>query len=344
MVGLWPRPQLDSKNGLGLPMNLLMKTANMSRSEPMAPMSANRRRSHVRTVGRTVAISVVVSELITVVLMRLLLGEILPEGLIIALVCSAPISAWIADRQLRMSYVISHQRDQLSRLNDELESRNADLDAFASTVAHDLKNPLATIIGMADVLLDDPKISCRAESKEFAAAILQSGEHAAEIIEGLLLLHGLQHETRVLEPVDTNATIDAALKTMTQTIEDSDAVVRRSGTMLSVRGYGPWLTQVWINLIGNAIKYGGSPPTVEVAARATRDGMVRFEVKDNGRGIEADDQDRIFREFERVESNEEGHGLGLAIVDRVVTRLDGTTGIDDAEGGGSVFWFTVPAA
>jgi len=126
--------------------------------------------------------------------------------------------------------------------------------------------------------------------------------------------------------------------------EDSDAVVRRSGTMLSVRGYGPWLTQVWINLIGNAIKYGGSPPTVEVAARATRDGMVRFEVKDNGRGIEADDQDRIFREFERVESNEEGHGLGLAIVDRVVTRLDGTTGIDDAEGGGSVFWFTVPAA
>jgi signal transduction histidine kinase len=233
----------------------------------------------------------------------------------------------------------------MAELNAELEARNHDLDAFARAVAHDLKNPLATIIGMADVLRDDPHIASAEETRDFVQAILQSGERAAEIIDGLLLLHGIQHETPVLELVDTGDAVDSALETMTQAIAENDAVVTRSGAFLPVRAHGPWLTQVWINLIGNAIKYGGSPPTVDLAAKATSNGMVRFEVKDNGGGIPPDDQDRIFREFERGGStNVEGHGLGLAIVDRVVSRLDGDTGVDDGEEGGSVFWFTVPAA
>lgn len=322
-----------------------MTNSTLSRPEPSANIAAVNRRLHVRAVARIVVISVGVSELITLVLLQMLLGEILVEGLVIALLCSAPISAWIADRQLRMRAVIIHQRDQMRELNAELESRNGDLDAFARTVAHDLKNPLTTIVGMADVLLDDPRVASSEETKDCVRSILESGERSAEIIDGLLLLHGIQHEAQVLELVDTDTTVDTALETMTRAIEENNAVVTRSGSMLPVVGYGPWLTQVWINLIGNAIKYGGSPPTVDLAARATPNGMVRFEVRDNGVGIASVDHARVFREFERGSSTGvEGHGLGLAIVNRVVSRLDGDTGIDDADDGGSVFWFTVPAA
>ncbi len=73
--------------------------------------------------------------------------------------------------------------------------------------------------------------------------------------------------------------------------------------------------------------------------------MVRFEVRDNGPGVAPRDRDRIFSEFERGETTEvEGHGLGLAIVNRVVGRLGGEIGMDEAADGGSIFWFTVPAA
>ena len=322
-----------------------MTNPMLSRPEPPANLPALNRRAHVQAVARIVGISVIVSELITLILLQVLLGEILFEGLIIALVCSAPISAWIADRQLRMQAVIVHQRDQVRELNTELEARNGDLDAFARTVAHDLKNPLTTIVGMADLLLDDPGVASSEATQDYVRSILESGERSAEIIDGLLLLHGIQNETQALELVDTDTAVDTALETMSRTIEESHAVVTRPGSMLPVVGYAPWLIQVWINLIGNAIKYGGSPPTVDLAAQATSDGMVRFEVRDNGAGIAPVDHARVFREFERGPSTSvEGHGLGLAIVTRVVSRLDGDTGIDDADDGGSVFWFTVPAA
>lgn len=273
------------------------------------------------------------------------MGEVLLEGLVIALICSGPISAWIADRQLRMRHMISEQHDRLAELNLELNARNNDLDAFARAVAHDLKGPLTTIIGTADLLAGDRRFATDGETVEFIRSIIQSGERAVETIDGLLLLHGVKHEMPELAPVDTAATVDSALETVTGTIAERQAVVRRSGVFPPVRAYGPWLTQVWINLIGNAIKYGGSPPTVDLAAQSTSDGMVRFVVKDNGAGVDPADQERIFREFERSASSDaEGHGLGLAIVDRVVSRLNGETGIENAEDGGSIFWFTIPAA
>lgn len=311
----------------------------------MAALSAPQRRARLLTVARISLVSVIVSELITFVLLIILLGEILVEGLLIALICSAPISAWIADRQIRLRHIISLQHDRLSELNRALEERNAELDAFARAVAHDLKNPLAVVVGMADVVLAEPGIAADDRASEYIRSIHRSGERATEIIDGLLLLHGIRHERPELEAIDTEAAIDTAVATLGAAITDRRCVVNRSGEFPPVRAYRPWLVQVWVNLIANAIKYGGSPPTVELAARHAHGDVVRFEVKDNGGGVAEEDRDRIFREFERAGASDvEGHGLGLAIVSRIIDRLGGETGVAHAIDGGSVFWFTVPAA
>ncbi|MCP4960665.1 MAG: HAMP domain-containing histidine kinase, partial [Actinomycetia bacterium] len=243
----------------------------------------------------------VVSEIITIALTRILLGEILEEGMLIALICAAPISALLADRQLRMRYLIENQRDQLSVLNGELSARNSDLDAFARTVAHDLKNPLTTIIGMTDLLASDPDPAQTEQTSEFLAAIAQSGDLAIEIIDGLLLLHGIQNESQELVAVDTRETVTSALETLASDIERNAAVVSKSGPLLPVKAHAPWLAQVWINLISNALKYGGSPRAVDLVSQAMPDSMVRFEVTDNGDGIAPEDRERIFTEFERAD-------------------------------------------
>jgi signal transduction histidine kinase len=290
-------------------------------------------------------VSIAISELITIALTRMLLGEVLEEGMLIALVCSGPLAAWIADRQIRMRQIIARQRDQMSDLNVELNTRNADLDAFARAVAHDLRNPLTTIVGMADILAAESSLAADEHAMTCIQSIQQAGDRASELIDGLLLLHGVQNDSREPTPVDTDTTVAAALETMDSLIVGNGAVVTRGEHFPRVRAHGPWLTQVWVNLIGNAIKYGGSPPAVDLVARDLPGNMVRFEVRDNGTGIPPEDSERIFGEFERgARTDVEGHGLGLAIVNRIIDRLGGETGVERAAGGGAVFWFTAPAA
>lgn len=315
------------------------------RPNAMAASFAPQRRGHAVTVARIVAVSVLVSELITIVLTKVLLGEVLEEGMLIALICAAPISTWIADRQLRMRHVISEQHDQLSALNVELNARNDDLDSFARAVAHDLRTPLASIIGLAEVLASDPRLDRDRDIAASIRSILESGDNAAQIIDGLLLLHGIQHDVRDLAPVDAATTFDTALALLGDEITIRGATVTRSIAAPLVLAHGPWLVQVWTNLIGNAIKYGGSPPEVNVASYTAELGMIRFEIVDNGSGIPPEDRNRLFHEFERGKDTEvDGHGLGLAIVSKVVARLGGSVGAESTPDGGGLFWFTVPAA
>ena len=295
-------------------------------------------------VLRITVVAIVVSELITFVLIRILLDQILVEGQIIAFVCAAPISAWISDRQLRMRRIISRQRDHLAELNVELGMRNAELDAFSRGVAHDLKNPLTTVIGLTQVLSDDPSVRA-ADRENILPSVLQSGEQAVEIINGLLLLHGLRNEDPDLGPVASDEVVHDVLRTLAKPISDTRATVIQSGAFPPVEGYGPWLQQIWENLINNALKYGGSPPTVHLSSRRLADGNIRFEVRDHGAGIAVQDRERIFDEFERSGTTEaDGHGLGLAIVRRIVSRLGGDVGLENPPGGGALFWFVLPAA
>ena len=110
-------------------------------------------------------------------------------------------------------------------------------------------------------------------------------------------------------------------------------------------GYAPWVEEIWVNYLSNGLKYGGSPPYLELGAALQPDGFVKFWVTDNGNGIPLEDQARLFAEFVRLEvARVEGHGLGLSIVRRITDKLGGTVGMDSQLGEGSTFYFTLPAS
>jgi signal transduction histidine kinase len=111
-------------------------------------------------------------------------------------------------------------------------------------------------------------------------------------------------------------------------------------------GYGPWIEEVFANLISNAVKYIGKDNEAPcITIRGMRDGdMVRYEVEDNGLGIKPEDQARLFDMFSRFHKGEEaGFGLGMSIIQRIVTKLKGTMGVQSEPGVGSTFWFALPA-
>jgi signal transduction histidine kinase len=107
-------------------------------------------------------------------------------------------------------------------------------------------------------------------------------------------------------------------------------------------GHDSWVEEVWINYLSNAIKYGGQPPRVELGADRQADGLVRFWVRDNGRGLAPDEQARLFTPFTRLETmRADGHGLGLSVVQRIVDKLGGQIEIESRPGQGSTFSFTL---
>ena len=109
-------------------------------------------------------------------------------------------------------------------------------------------------------------------------------------------------------------------------------------------GYGPWIEEVWANLLSNALKYGGRPPRVELGASAHSDGMLRFWTRDNGPGLPTDAQAAVFKPFVQLgPARRPGHGLGLPIAKRIVERLGGNIGLESKVGRGSRFYFTLPA-
>ena len=111
-----------------------------------------------------------------------------------------------------------------------------------------------------------------------------------------------------------------------------------------VCGYAPWVEEIWMNYISNALKYGGRPPVVELGAEYLPNrNQARFWVRDNGNGLTAEEQTRVFTPFTRMnQAKVEGHGLGLSVARRIAERLGGEVQVQSEVGAGSIFSFTLP--
>jgi PAS domain S-box-containing protein len=234
--------------------------------------------------------------------------------------------------------------EALRRYTAELEARNQELDAFVLTVAHDLKCPLGYIVGFAHVLEEDYQDLPEGELRRYLRTIAQSGHKMGNIIDELLVLAGVGKMEEVpVQSLDMRSVITEALDRLDLMVEEYEAEIVLPDRWPMVQGYAPWLEEVWVNYLSNALKYGGEPPRVELGATKENGGMIRFWVKDNGVGLTTEEQARLFIPFERLDPiRTQGHGLGLSIVRRIVERQGGQVGVESQLSRGSIFSFTLP--
>jgi len=235
--------------------------------------------------------------------------------------------------------------EAMRQYTDELKVRNEELDAFAHTVAHDLKDPLALVVGLAEVLREEYPTLSDEELCRYLRKVAQSGRKMSNIIDELMLLAGVRKIEVEMTPLDMGNIVAEAMQRLADMIEEHQAEVISPETWPVAWGYGPWVEEVWVNYLSNALKYGGRPPRVELGATAQPNGTVRFWVRDDGPGLTPEEQARLFTPFTRLEQVcVKGHGLGLSIVRRIVEKLDGQVGVESGVGQGSAFSFTLPGA
>jgi len=242
------------------------------------------------------------------------------------------------------SLVVLHDITARKRAETERERLIDELDAFARTVAHDLKSPLAVLVPSSLTLRDEYEAMSPAEIVEFAAMIAETSLKMNDIVEALLLLAQLERVQKVnVGPVNLASVVAQTLKRLNIEIREAQAQVILPDEWPAVIGYGPWLEEAFTNYVSNAVKYGGEPPVIALGAERQPDGTVRCWVRDNGHGLSVGQQAQLFAEFTRLDgARAGGHGLGLSIVRRIVERLNGQAGVTGVEGQGSEFYFILP--
>jgi signal transduction histidine kinase len=244
-------------------------------------------------------------------------------------------------------------RASLALRTEELEAQNAELDAFAHTVAHDLKNPLGIVSAYSEFLADYIDRLDPPEVRQAATMTGQSALKAVSIVNNLLLLASTNKQEVELKPLDMAAIVAETQHRLKAMFLEYQPQLSVPADWPLALGHAPWIEEVWINYLSNALKYGGRPPLLElggellpnVASSDTTSRLARFWVRDNGRGLTPPEQARLFTPFERLsQADIGGHGLGLSIVKRIVEKLGGAVGVESEVGQGSTFYFTLPAS
>jgi two-component system sensor histidine kinase/response regulator len=220
-----------------------------------------------------------------------------------------------------------------------------ELDAYAHTVAHDLKNPIGVIRGQIELMrmmwhkTDDERKLRNLTAIEAGAVRL------ANIVDELLILAGVHRQATTTELLATEAIVQDAMDRLENLLDPSQVEVARPPHWHPAYGHAPWVTEIWANYLSNAVKYGGQPARIQLGSELRGNGKVaRFWVQDNGPGLTPEQQARLFVPFSRVtQSRAKGHGLGLSIVRRIAEKLGGRAGVESQPGHGSRFWFELPA-
>ncbi len=261
-----------------------------------------------------------------------------------------------SDGQLTGRLIVWHDISELKAAGqvlrayaDELEARNDELDAFAHTVAHDLKGPLGALIGYAGLVEQMYDKMTKDMLLRYMQNISRGGMKMNTIVDELLLLAEARKGDVRMKPLEMNIVVAEARVRLLDLIAERQAEINVPDSWPDALGHAPWVEEIWANYLSNAIKYGGEPPRITLGADPCDGGddppMVRFWVQDNGKGLPPGAQEQLFAPFKRlVEDHEIGHGLGLSIVRRIVEKLGGSVGVESEIGAGSMFWFTLPAA
>ena len=230
--------------------------------------------------------------------------------------------------------------------NEILENERliADLDAYARSVAHDLKNPIGGVIGLTEFIKEDILNQKQEQAFELLDILNEQGHKMLTIVDELLLLSRIRKEDVLPIQIDMHSIVKEAINRLGQQVKDRGAKFKIPENWPIVKGNPQWIEEVWVNLISNAIKYGGDPPEIVIGTERMINGWNRFWIQDNGNGLPAELYEKLFTDFERLgQQTIEGHGLGLSITKRIIEKLGGQVLVTskNVPGKGCIFSFTL---
>lgn len=238
---------------------------------------------------------------------------------------------------------------RIKALNVELEQKakqlkvsNSELETFCYSVSHDLRAPLRTIEGFAQLLEENQRSSLDADSLRYLNTIRRSSKQMSQLIDDLLAYSKMGRQTITTEKLDMNLLAARATEIAAFGRNPRPEII--IDDLPNITGDETMISSVWLNLIDNAIKYSAknSMPRIHISARSD-DHTITYCVQDNGVGFDMQQYDKLFDVFQRLHSEREftGTGLGLAIVERIISRHGGRVWAEGTPQQGATFYFSL---
>ncbi len=228
---------------------------------------------------------------------------------------------------------------------EQLKKSNEELEAFSYSVSHDLRAPLRAVIGFTSILEEEYTEKLGEEAKRITAIIKNNTKKMGNLIDDLLAFSRTGRQDIVKTKMDTRNLIDTIITDFDNKTNGYQKITWKLHPLPEVIGDYNTMRQVWVNLISNAVKYAAhaEPPVIEIGA-TNQAGNTIFYVKDNGVGFDEKYKEKLFKVFQRLHSSQqfEGTGIGLAIVEKIISKHGGKVWVEAEIDKGATFYFSLP--
>jgi signal transduction histidine kinase len=246
--------------------------------------------------------------------------------------------------EMRLREENKRAQDELAHKMDELGRSNRDLEQFAYVASHDLQEPLRMVAAYTQLLAERYHGKLDEDADKYMGYAVEGALRMQALVHDLLTFSRVGRNGVERKNIDSSQSVREALQNLAVSLQESGAVVNQS-TLPTVHSDRTQLSQLFQNLIGNAIKFRGKEPLVVTVSAERKDKEWEFAVADNGIGIAPEHKDVIFSIFQRLHTRAEypGNGVGLAICKKIVEQHGGKIWVDSEPGKDSTFRFTLPA-
>ena len=261
-------------------------------------------------------------------------------------------------RELRNAlivFIIEHAQE-LTRVNQQLQQRNSELDSFAYVASHDLKEPLRGINSCAFYLSENYQTQLDSEAQARLQSLMRLTRRMDDLLDSLLHFSRVGRTDMQREAVDLNEVLDEALEMISARREETGGEIRVPRPLPVVECDRMRIREVFTNLLSNGLKYndkavrwvevGYQTPQQSSPRASLGNGPVQFYIRDNGIGIKSRYHEQVFQMFKRLHGREQfggGTGAGLTITQKIIERHGGRIWVESVYGEGSTFYFTLQA-